>query len=183
MTKKELKKELRTEIREAIKTLDQEYITKTDSAICDRIIALPAFKSCRNFFGFIPMKSEVDIKPVIEYAWKSGKNVIVPLCMPEGRMSLRVINSYDDLEPGAYGIMEPKTSCVEVGISDIDFCLVPCVSCSHDGKRLGNGGGYYDRFLEKYKGEKAILCREKLIRENIPMEPFDAVVTPVITGK
>ena len=101
--------------------------------------------------------------------------------MPEGKMSFRMIRSYDDLEPGAYGILEPKKEMPEIRMEEIDFVLVPCVSCSHDGKRLGNGGGYYDRFLEQYTGAKAILCREALIREDIPMESFDAVVRPVIT--
>jgi len=181
MDTKYLKKEMRTEVRKCIKLLDSEYVTLSNLSICSNIISLNDFQASKVFFGFIPMKSEVDIRPVVNYAWEQKKTVVVPLCMPEGRMSLRIINSYEDLEPGAYGIMEPKKCCNEIGINEIDFTLVPCVSCSHDGKRLGNGGGYYDRFLELYKGKKAILCREKLVRENIPMEAFDAVVRPVIT--
>ena len=181
MDTREAKQNLRKEVRAAQRSLSAEYRESSNSAICAKIIELSMFESCKCFFGFIPMKSVVDIRPVIEYAWMHEKKVIVPLCMPQGQMSLREIRSYRDLEPGAYGIMEPKKSCREVSPDEIDFVLVPCVSCSHDGKRLGNGGGYYDRFLEKYKGAKAILCREKLIREDIPMEEFDAVVTPVIT--
>ncbi|MBR6352178.1 MAG: 5-formyltetrahydrofolate cyclo-ligase, partial [Firmicutes bacterium] len=49
------------------------------------------------------------------------------------------------------------------------------------GRRLGNGGGYYDRFLEKYHPPMAIVCREKLMADDVPLEPFDATGPVVVT--
>ena len=52
---------------------------------------------------------------------------------------------------------------------------------NHLGQRLGQGGGYYDRFLSNYRGGTVLLCREKLIREEIPLEPHDYPIPWVLT--
>ena len=43
--------------------------------------------------------------------------------------------------------------------------------------------GYYDRFLAHYRGGTVLLCREKLIREEIPLEPRDMPVPWVLTER
>ena len=58
-----------------------------------------------------------------------------------------------------------------------------CLTCHHLGQRLGQGGGYYDRFLAHYRGGAVLLCRELLIREEIPLEPHDYPVPWVLTEK
>ena len=51
------------------------------------------------------------------------------------------------------------------------------------GQRLGHGGGYYDRFLSQYRGGTVLLCREQLIRQEIPVEPHDYPVPWVLTER
>ena len=46
---------------------------------------------------------------------------------------------------------------------------------------MGRGGGYYDRFLSQYRSSAVLLCRERLIREEIPVEPHDCPVPWVLT--
>ena len=97
-------------------------------------------------------------------------------------MELREIASLTDLSPGAYGIPEPDAArCPAVDTDEVDFAVLPCLCCNHQGHRLGQGGGYYDRFLSHYRGGSVLLCREKLLRQEIPLEPHDYPVPWVLT--
>ena len=93
------------------------------------------------------------------------------------------IRSYDDLEPGRWGIPEPKNSCWAIAPSEIDFAVIPCSTCSHAGSRLGFGGGYYDRYLEYAEFASALICREQIMREDIPEDEHDIRFKTVVTEK
>ena len=97
------------------------------------------------------------------------------------RMELRAVESLDRLVQGAYGILEPAPECPRLMPDQVDFAVLPCLSCSRAGHRLGKGGGYYDRFLAAYRGSAVLLCREQLLREDIPVEPHDMSVPWVVT--
>ena len=117
----------------------------------------------------------------IENALASGKRLCVPLCVDKGIMELREITSLSQLLPGSYGILEPPADAPLVSVDDVDLSIVPCLTCDHGGRRLGHGGGYYDRFLAAYRSATVMICRERLIREEIPVEPHDMPIPWVIT--
>ena len=105
-------------------------------------------------------------------------------CMEKGIMNVYEIHSLQELHPGAYGILEPKEDperLIQPGA--IDFALIPCISCDRSGRRLGHGGGYYDRYLEKTHCVKAVLCREELLVDEIPVEEHDLRMDLVISEK
>ncbi len=63
-------------------------------------------------------------------------------------MNVYEIHSLQELYPGAYGILEPKEDPERlIQPEAIDFAFIPCIAMKQ--KRLGHGGGYYDRYLEK----------------------------------
>ena len=61
--------------------------------------------------------------------------------------------------------------------------MLPCVACNRLGQRLGRGSGYYDRFLARYRSGAVLLCREELLRQEIPLEPHDYPVPWVVTER
>ena len=63
----------------------------------------------------------------------------------------------------------------------LDLILVPGLCFDSRGSRLGQGGGYYDRYLEDYDGVTIGLCREDFFQVNLPREPLDAWVRFVLT--
>ena len=94
------------------------------------------------------------------------------------------IHSLQELYPGAYGILEPKEDPERlIQPEAIDFAFIPCISCDRSGRRLGHGGGYYDRYLEKTHCVKAALCREELLVDEIPVEEHDLRMDFVISEK
>ena len=77
--------------------------------------------------------------------------------------------------------MEPDASLSAVEPAEGDIIVVPALCCAPDGRRQGQGGGYYDRFLSRYRGAAVLVCREKLLRQEIPFGLHDYPVPWVVT--
>ena len=67
-----------------------------------------------------------------------------------------------------FGIPEPEASLPAAEPAEGDIIVVPALCCAPDGRRQGQGGGYYDRFLARYPGvTSACLARERLLDEGV----------------
>ena len=124
---------------------------------------------------------EIDTRPILDQTLADGKMLCVPLCVADGIMELRAIRNLEELFPGAYGILEPPADSPALSPDQIDLAVIPCVTCSREGRRLGRGGGYYDRFLAHYRGAAVLLCRERLLRQEIPFGVHDYPIPWVLT--
>jgi len=176
------KKRIRAEVKETVKQLDQSYCEAADEKIREEILSLPEYQKADTVFCFVSMDTEVDTHRLIQQMLKDGKRVGVPRCHGLGKMDAYEIKNLEkDLEPGTWGILEPKENCALVSPEEFQLAIVPCCSCSHEGKRLGYGGGFYDRYLNKTEAVRAIVCREKIMREDIPMEEHDLLMDLVIS--
>lgn len=183
MTRKEEKQQLRRTVRALERELSPKYKAESSRAICQHLIAMPAYQSAETVFAFVGTSREIDTTLFLQDALASGKRLAVPLCTGDGIMELRQITALDQLLPGAYGILEPGPDTPPVPTDEVDFAVLPCVSCNHLGHRLGQGGGFYDRFLTHYRSSMVLLCREKLIRDEIPLEPHDYPIPWVLTER
>ncbi len=175
------KQELRKLMQLQVSGLSQEYCIQADRAICQTVTGLDEYHEARTVFIFVGTKEEINTRPIITDALKQGKRVAVPKCISKGVMEACLIDSLDNLEAGSYGIQEPGNDAVRVQPEEIDLAVIPCCTCSHTGKRLGYGGGYYDRYLGRVEGMKAVICRERIMRDDIPVEEHDQAVDMVIS--
>ena len=82
------------------------------------------------------------------------------------------------LKAGPYGIPEP---CGTPGTKEPDLIVVPCVCASPEGKRLGHGAGYYDRFLSESRAFKMCLCYESLLLSDLPVNETDVRMDMIVT--
>ena len=183
MTTQEEKQWLRRTMRELETQLSPRYRDTANRAITAHLLAMPAYQSAETIFCFVGSPREIDTLPILEHALNVGKTLCVPLCTAPGIMELRHIQSLSQLSPGRYGILEPNADTAQLTVDQVDFAILPCVTCNHSGQRLGHGVGYYDRFLAHYRGGTVLLCRERLIRDEIPVEPHDYPVPWVLTEK
>ena len=133
----EEKKALRTFIRKKERTLDPTYKAESSEAICRHLLALDEYKSAKIVFAFAGTEKEIDTSLFMNETIAAGKTLILPRCAAEHAIDLCVVRSMDDLEAGAYGILEPKKNCALVTAADIDFAVVPCLSFDRKGRRLG----------------------------------------------
>ena len=183
MTRVEEKKQLRRTMRTLEGGLSARYKAESSRLIAAHLLAMPEYQAAKTVFCFVGTSREIDTQTILEHALASGKRLCVPLCVEKGIMELRQITNLSQLAPGAYGILEPSSDTPVILVDDVDFAIHPCTTCNHAGQRLGKGGGYYDRFLSHYRGGTVLLCREKLIREEIPVEPHDYPIPWVLTAR
>ena len=183
MTQTEEKQQLRRTMRALESGLSARYKAESSRAIAAHLLAMPEYQEAGTVFCFVGTDREIDTRPILEDVLAAGKRLCVPQCVGKGIMELRQVTDLRQLIPGAYGILEPSADAPLVSLDEVDFAIRPCLTCNHLGQRLGQGGGYYDRFLSHYRGGTVLLCREKLIREEIPLEPWDMPVPWVLTER
>lgn len=184
MSVQEEKKWLRSRIRELESGLSSRYKKEADQSIAAHLLGMPEYLAAETVFCFVGTAREIDTRPILVDVLTRGKRLCVPLCTAPGMMEARLITSLEQLVPGKhFGISEPPAESPVISVDDIDFTVLPCLTCSRAGQRLGKGGGYYDRFLAHYRGGTVLLCREKLLREEIPVEPHDYPVPWVLTER
>ena len=145
------KKEIRKRILKIRNAMPPDEIAEKSSRIVGRLTELHDIRRASTIMVFLNFGSEVQTDGFISWGWEMQKRIIVPLCRPaEREMMPCIINDFADLETGHYGIREPRSeSVVVVPLEEIEVVLIPAVAFDHSGRRVGYGGGYYDRFLPR----------------------------------
>lgn len=180
------KGQIRKEIKEKLQAMPQDTYKKWSSEIAAKLFNTEDWKQAQSIAITISQGTEVETRAIIEKGWEEGKRIVVPKCEPGTKdMTFRVLNSFDQLEVVYYGLLEPKeTETMAVLASDINLMVVPGLAYNRKGFRIGFGGGYFDRFLNKYNGRTASLAFEEVqIVEELPIEAHDIPVNMIITNE
>lgn len=155
------------------------------AAIAARIVALPSFAAARTMLVTLPFRSEWDTRLVVDRALAAGKTVVSPRVDPVARMlSLhRIADLVRDVAPGYRHIPEPLEHCAVVAGAEVDWVLVPGVAFDIAGRRLGYGGGYYDRLLPLLPADATRIAGayEIQIVAAVPFGPHDLTVDAIVT--
>ena len=183
VTAAERKRELRKQLKKRRSSLTEKYKKDADRQIFRRAISLPEYRAAETIFCYAGTEEEINTRPVLERILSDGKRLGVPRCIGKGIMEVRMVTHLEQLKPGMYGILEPEESCALIRPEEIDLAFVPCLSCGRDGRRLGYGGGYYDRYLIQTTCGKIALCREKMLEEEIPAQEWDLGMDKVVTER
>lgn len=176
-----MKKLLRQQFRAVLEELSEEERADSDQALTEQFLAHPKVEQAQTILVYYGVGTEVRTAPLIQALLDQGKRVCLPLCLPEHQMEARAITSLEDLKPDKYNIPAPGPHCPVVDREALDLVLVPGLCFDSRGNRLGQGGGYYDRYLEDFDGLSIGLCREDFFQVNLPREPLDVWVRYVLT--
>lgn len=120
------KKEIRAKILKMRQALPKEEVREKSLRIMRRIEETETFKNADNLLAYIDFRGEVATGTLIEKAWELGKKVYVPRVAGK-EMEFYQIHSFEDLEKGAYGILEPKKECpvYEAGEGQTTLAILP----------------------------------------------------------
>ena len=176
-TKKELRKKMRSKRSE----LTKEQVNAESQKIVSRLLETTEYKNAKTVFSYISFEEEVDTFFLIEQALSNGKKVAVPRVSGK-EMEFYHIKSFDELQPGYYGILEPITNEIEKELEGI--LIVPGLAFDIEYNRMGYGGGFYDRYLNKHLKHKLLkvaLAYDFQIVSMIETEEHDQKMDMMIT--
>ncbi len=174
------KREARARAAERLAAMTPEQLRASSDAIARSVLSSPQYRTAETVFLYVSVGREPDTRRILRQALEDGKKVYVPKCGAPPEMRALRLKSPGELIPGRMGIPEPPEG---EEAERVDLALVPCVSASQDGRRLGHGGGYYDRFLGKCGTYSMCLCHRALLDGGIPVTPLDIPVDEVVTGE
>ena len=154
------------------------------AAITARIAALPTFTAARTVLLTLSFRSEWDTLPLIELALADGKTVAAPRVNGATRMLdlHALVDPPRDLVAGTFGIPEPDPRADPVAPETVDWVLVPGIAFDRSGRRLGYGGGYYDRLLPLLSRATRVAGAFDLqLVDRVPSAPHDLGVDVIVT--
>jgi 5-formyltetrahydrofolate cyclo-ligase len=175
------KDRIRKEIHAKRNQLDCQWLENASSAIVTRFQTLEVFQTSEIIALYKAIAGEVSLESLFSKAWKSGKRTGIPVFNENTRLyEMAEITADTKFRTGRYGIQEPVSPAL-LKISEIDLMAVPAVAFDISGKRLGRGGGYYDRMLDSFQGFSLGVAFDFQIRPEIPSESHDQPVDAVLT--
>ena len=178
------KQAARRAARQQLAQISPQEFSAIGAAMWQTLQAQPAWQNAESVFCFVGALHEPDTMPILQGALSAGKQLLVPRIAGPGQMQLVPLQSLEQLQPGAFGILEPGQALPAVPAgSGVQLAVLPCLAAARSGARLGHGGGYYDRLLANYSGRRLILCPEALLAQSLPTGPLDEPAQAVLTEK
>jgi 5-formyltetrahydrofolate cyclo-ligase len=164
--------------------LSDERRARLSVDICARAAALPELQAAGTLLLFVSFRSEIDTRPLIEWALARGRTVCLPRVLAPHTMAAYRIRDVDaDLEPGAWGIPEPRAGLPEIAPGEVDVAVVPGAAFDGAGHRCGYGGGFYDAYLPLTRAgvPRVALAFEAQIVDEVACEAHDLAVDQIVT--
>ncbi|MBT4804625.1 5-formyltetrahydrofolate cyclo-ligase [Candidatus Woesearchaeota archaeon] len=179
-------KELRENIKLERDSMSDEEVMLKSKQIIERISSFSFFNQSNSTMFYYQKGNEANLNGLMNSLLNfQVKKVILPKTNKDDfSMKIYQINNLsEDLEEGAFEIMEPKKNCLEINKEEVDIVFVPGVAFDLAGNRLGHGLGYYDRFLKDFKGIKVGIAYDFQIVDSIKVKSHDVPVDYIITEK
>lgn len=178
-----LKETIRKQVRQTRRRIDPVEVQAASAVIAGKVLKLEEFVRASSVGCYMALPHEVQMYRVIETCWAQGKRVGVPVYDRNRKdYGFAWYRQGDATGFGPEKIPQPL-AIHPVAVSDLEFVVVPAVAFDSAGRRLGHGGGYYDRLLKGYSGFKVGVAFEFQMVEAVPLESHDVAVDLVITEK
>ena len=171
------KTEQRVLLRDKRQALNPDYARQASSDLCEQLISLVDWESCKNMHCFLPLENdnEPDIRPVIDYA--IAKGVVVYTSDPGPATGRKVKSLNDQLKQQEIIQYQIENQ----GIA-FDYIIVPMLGYNPEtNHRLGFGGGFYDRLLATQQTAKSIgvVFKEFEVLDLVP-ESHDIALSKIL---
>ena len=180
------KAELRAQILARRTALPADRRTAAGWLIRDAVLDSPQVQMAGTVAAYYSIGTEPDTRGLVFALWKRGSYVLLPVLRPDGDLDWASYEGPDSLVPGPRGLRQPGEPPRGVGaVARADAVLVPALAVDPAGRRLGRGGGSYDRALARVGPLIpliALLYDDELV-EQVPTAPHDIPVRAAVTPR
>ncbi|XP_060816383.1 5-formyltetrahydrofolate cyclo-ligase [Bombus pascuorum] len=191
---KSAKSTLRKKMKDIITQLNTEEKQRQSMKVFTKLCSLPQFRESTRISLYLSTKDEIDTIEILKYIFERKKVVFVPRYKGKEMEMVKLLSmhDYETLPLTKWNIKQPnvnelRENALQTG--GLDLILIPGVAFTANGKRLGHGMGYYDKFLDLClkKQQKiphliALAFNEQLC-EDIPTSENDILLDLVLTEK
>ena len=180
---RQLKKQLRREALARRDALETGWRIEASLEMADTARANIAMAPGTVLSGFWPMRSEVDVRPMMFALRENGARLCLPAILDSTTIVFRELVRGVELVDMGYGTFGPPP---EAEVLDPSIMLLPLAAFDRRGHRIGYGAGYYDRAIARLQEAGhaprlvgiAFDCQEV---PEVPDEPHDVVISEIIT--
>lgn len=177
-----MKHHYRNFLRAQRDSLTQDDITEKSHLITESLIESDLFQKCDSLFAYLDVRNEVHTRPLIDYCFKIGKPVYVPVTRGNEMFFTRLID-FSHLREAAFGIPEPINP-MPVEPDEGSLFVIPGVGFDKSCSRIGYGVGFYDKYLSGRNRLHLVgLCFEIQLVDALPAEETDVRMDSVLTEK
>ncbi len=185
------KSKSRAKLRAARRTLSEHHVNFFSQQICENIMALAAYQNAQHIGCYLATNHEANLEWLIKSAWQQGKDIYLPVVV---NTTLRIMQFYpytknSTLIAGAHNIKEPDIKNLKpIEPHSLELIITPLVGFDKQCHRLGQGHGFYDRYLSHYSKNKNSVCvlgagYEVQLLANTPIDPWDVPLDGVVSEK
>lgn len=153
------------------------------AAICAQLLALPGFATATAIHCYLPIRSEVDTRPIIAAALAAHKAVAIPITVAKGPLEHSWISSLapEEFVRGVFGTPRPRTL-RPAHPGEWSLTVVPLLAFDRACVRLGYGKGYYDQLLAG-GGVAVGVAFANQEQPALPRAPHDIPLSLIITER
>lgn len=180
---KKMKSDLRNMILTDLEDISEDVRNFFSEELAKKLVKMEEITSKDNIMIFLSFKNEIVTDYIFDGLKKLGKNIYVPVTdFQNKRLRICKLENLDDVEINSYSIREPKTK-NEVSPEILDLIIAPGVAFDPDLRRIGYGGGYYDKLFENIRPstKKIAICFDEQIVNKVPTEEHDHRVDMIVT--
>jgi 5-formyltetrahydrofolate cyclo-ligase len=153
-------------------------------AIAAHLLRTPEVRRAATVAIYISLSNEPGTGPLVEQLHELGRRLILPVLLPDNDLDWAVYQGPQSLVPASRGLLEPLGPRLgPEAVATADVVLCPGLAVDGRGRRLGRGGGSYDRALARVPVGTFVctLLYDGELLDHVPAEDHDRPVTAVVT--
>ena len=182
------KKEIRALMRAKKAALTPAYVADYSARVTQAFTSQPFYRDAQVLYAYLTFNQELRTDGLIRRAWADGKRVAVPRVLSRGVMEFYYIDSFEGFITSSFGVPEPPEDPEKLADEREVLLLMPGLAFDRAHNRVGYGGGFYDRYLERKQAEgtrffKPALAYDFQIVDSIPANEHDIRVDAILTAE
>lgn len=185
------KNEVRKALRQKRRAISPEQRRQAAAGLVEQVRRWPAFRRSQRIAFYIANDGEISVEPLLRLAANARKQCFLPVLHgpASNRLWFAPYAPGEALVPNRFGIPEPTASRAQfASVMSLDLVLMPLVAFDDQGRRLGMGGGFYDRTFA-YLRHRRCWRKPTLVGvaydfqqiPSVPDDPWDIPLTAIAT--